>query len=50
MKINYNVSAIIANAALSVNEGRYNVSSERLSTGYKVNHAKENPSGIASAK
>lgn len=50
MKINYNVSAIIANAALSVNEGRYNVSSERLSTGYKVNHAKENPSGIAIAK
>lgn len=50
MKINYNVSAIIANAALSVNEGRYNVSSERLSTGFKVNHAKENPSGIAIAK
>ena len=50
MKINYNVSAIIANAALSVNEGKYNVSSERLSTGYKVNHAKENPSGIAIAK
>lgn len=50
MKINYNVSAVIANAALSVNENRYNVSSERLSTGYKVNHAKENPSGIAIAK
>nr|MBQ8253099.1 flagellin FliC3 [Lachnospiraceae bacterium] len=50
MKINYNVSAIIANAALGVNEKRYNVSSERLSTGYKVNHAKENPSGIAIAK
>ncbi len=50
MKINYNVSAIIANAALSVNEGKYNVSSERLSTGFKVNHAKENPSGIAIAK
>lgn len=50
MKINYNVSAIIANAALSVNENKYNVSSERLSTGFKVNHAKENPSGIAIAK
>ena len=50
MKINYNVSAIIANAALSVNEKKYNVSSERLSTGFKVNHAKENPSGIAIAK
>ncbi len=50
MKINYNVSAVIANAALSVNENKYNISSERLSTGYKVNHAKENPSGIAIAK
>lgn len=50
MKINYNVSAIIANAALSVNEKKYNVSSEKLSTGYKVNHAKDNPSGIAIAK
>lgn len=50
MKINYNVSAIIANAALSITEKNYNVSSERLSTGYKVNHAKENPSGIAIAK
>lgn len=50
MKINYNVSAVIANAALSVNEKTFNVSSERLSTGFKVNHAKENPSGIAIAK
>ncbi len=50
MKINYNVSAVIANAALGVNENKYNVSSERLSTGFKVNHAKENPSGIAIAK
>lgn len=50
MKINYNVSAVVANAALAVNEKKYNVSTERLSTGYKVNHAKENPSGIAIAK
>lgn len=50
MKINYNVSAIIANAALTVNEKKFNVSSEKMSTGYKVNHAKENPSGIAIAK
>ncbi len=50
MKINYNVSAIIANSALGVNEKKYNVSSEKLSTGYKVNHAKDNPSGIAIAK
>ena len=50
MKINYNVSAVVANAALTVNEKKFNVSTERLSTGYKVNHAKENPSGIAIAK
>ena len=49
MKINYNVSAVVANAALTVNEKKFNVSTERLSTGYKV-HAKENPSGIAIAK
>ena len=50
MKINYNVSAVVANAALTVTEKKFNVSTERLSTGYKVNHAKENPSGIAIAK
>lgn len=50
MKINYNVSAVVANAALTVNEKKFNVSTERLSTGYKVNHAKENPSGIAIAR
>lgn len=50
MKVNYNISAVIANAALSVNEKKFNVSSEKLSTGYKVNHAKDNPSGIAIAK
>ena len=50
MKISYNVSAVVANAALTVNEKKFNVSTERLSTGYKVNHAKENPSGIAIAK
>ena len=50
MKINYNVSEVVANAALTVNEKKFNVSTERLSTGYKVNHAKENPSGIAIAK
>lgn len=50
MKINYNVSAIIANASLTINEKKFNASTEKLSTGYKVNHAKDNPSGIAIAK
>ncbi|MCR5281801.1 MAG: flagellin [Lachnospiraceae bacterium] len=50
MRIKYNESAVIAGAALSGTESRFNVSSERLSTGYKINHAKENPSGIAIGK
>lgn len=50
MKINYNMSAIIANSSLTINEKKFNTSTERLSTGYKVNHAKDNPSGIAIAK
>ena len=50
MKINYNVSAIIANASLTVNEKKFNASTQKLSTGYKINHAKDNPSGIAIAK
>ncbi len=50
MRIKYNESAVIAGAALSSTESKFNVSSERLSTGYKVNHARENPSGIAIGK
>ncbi len=50
MRIRYNESAVIANAALSQTESKFNVSSERLTTGYKVNHARENPSGIAIGK
>lgn len=47
MKIHSNISAIRANNALSVNEKRLTVSTERLSSGYKINHAKENPAGLA---
>ncbi|MCR5338033.1 MAG: flagellin FliC3 [Lachnospiraceae bacterium] len=50
MRIKYNSSAVIAGAALAGTEGKFNVSSERLSTGYKINHAKDNPSGIAIGK
>ncbi len=50
MRIKYNSSAVIAGAALSGTENKFNVSSERLATGYKINHAKENPSGIAIGK
>lgn len=47
MKINYNVSAMIANNKLNIAEGRVSKSLERLSSGYKINEAKDNPSGMA---
>ncbi|MCR5417668.1 MAG: flagellin FliC3 [Lachnospiraceae bacterium] len=50
MRIKYNASAVIAGSALSTTENKFNVSSERLATGYKINHAKDNPSGIAISK
>lgn len=50
MKINYNISAIIANNALTKSDNRLSVSSEKLSSGYKINHAKDDPSGIAIGK
>jgi len=50
MKINYNISAIIANNSLTKSDNRLSVSSEKLSSGYKINHAKDDPSGIAIGK
>lgn len=50
MKINYNVSAMIANAALQKNDKSVASSLERLSSGLKINHAKDNASGLAMAK
>ena len=44
MKINYNVSAMIANAALKRSDNMLSGSLEKLSTGYKINHAKDNAS------
>lgn len=49
MRINYNVSALLANKSLNVNDRKLSSASERLSTGYKINHAKDNPSGLAIA-
>ena len=49
MRVNYNISAILANKALNQTDSKLSVSSERLSTGYKINHAKDNPSGLAIA-
>ena len=47
MKINYNLSAHIANAALSRSDKALSVSTERLSSGYKINSAKDDASGLA---
>ena len=47
MKINYNVSAIIANNALKVNDNKLTASLGRLSSGYKINNAKDNAAGLA---
>lgn len=47
MRINYNVSAGIANKRLLGIEGELSKSMERLSSGLKINHSKDNPSGMA---
>lgn len=50
MRINYNVSAMLANNSLANSDNRLSLSLERLSSGLKVNHAKDNPAGLAMAK
>ncbi|MCR5754472.1 MAG: flagellin FliC3, partial [Acetatifactor sp.] len=50
MRINYNVSAMISNNALSNNDNLLAKSLERLSSGLKINHGKDNPAGLAMAK
>lgn len=50
MRINYNVSAMLSNNALANNDSRLADSLERLSSGLKINHAKDNPAGLAMAK
>lgn len=47
MKINYNVSASIANKHLLGIEGNLKTSMERLSSGLKINKSKDNPAGMA---
>lgn len=50
MRINYNVSAMIANNALQNNDNSLSASLERLSSGLKINHGKDNPAGLAMGK
>lgn len=50
LKINYNASAMTANNSLKVADNRLSASLERLSSGYKINHAKDNAAGLAIAR
>lgn len=47
MKINSNIQAMIANNVLQKNEKAYSASTEKLSSGYRINSAKDSPSGMA---
>lgn len=50
MRINYNVSAMLSNNALANNDNLLSQSLQRLSSGLKINRAKDNPAGLAMAK
>lgn len=50
MRINYNVSAMLTNNNLANNDNLLSQSLQRLSSGLKVNSAKDNPAGLAMAK
>ena len=50
MIINYNVSSMIANNALARNDSALSKSLERLSSGYKINHARDNAAGLAMSR
>lgn len=47
MRINYNMSAVITNNQLLRTENALAASMERLSSGLKINHASDNPAGMA---
>ncbi|MCR4675035.1 MAG: flagellin [Lachnospiraceae bacterium] len=47
MKVNNNISAVTTNNQLLPTEDSLAKSMERLSSGLKINHAKDNPSGMA---
>ena len=47
MKINQNMSAVRTNNQLLRTEKNLAASMERLSSGYKINHASDNPAGMA---
>jgi len=50
MRINFNVSSIVAKNALGNNDTRLSESTLRLSSGYKINRASDNAAGLAIAR
>ena len=50
MRINYNVSSIIARNAMNNNDKRVAASTQRLSSGYKINSAADDAAGLAIAR
>jgi flagellin len=50
MRINYNVSSIIAMNALNNNDNRLSISTQKLSSGYKINSASDDAAGLAIAR
>ena len=50
MRINYNVSSIIARNAMNNNDKRVAASTQRLSSGYKINSSADNAAGLAIAR
>lgn len=49
MKVNHNIAAVLANSRLKTTEKGLTNSVGRLSSGYKINSAKDNPAGFAIA-
>ena len=47
MRINSNISAVMTNNQLLRTEKNLSAAMERLSSGYKINHAYDDPSGMA---
>ncbi|MDE7267189.1 MAG: hypothetical protein K2N89_06975 [Lachnospiraceae bacterium] len=50
MRINFNVSSIVAKNSLGNNDSRLSESTLRLSSGYKINRASDNAAGLAIAR
>lgn len=50
MRVNHNISALRANTSLRKTESLLAKSSERLSSGYKINHAYDDSAGFSIAK